>query len=188
MVDMGFRHLIQLSFPRYTIPDRPTFGRCVLPALFEACREEDEGGIGQGRGACCPFHIGHLEWPWRTACLPVTHWTLMEHAVVEESGEEKQEWRSARLQVHAQVLDSTHTAANILEALEAMLTESWPEGDTTTFTRSFIVMDSRVNTLKALHDGDFVGVHCLAHILHLVVRDGPVFSQPSGRTIAGHFN
>lgn len=34
----------------------------------------------------------------------------------------------------------------------------------------FVVTDGAPNMIKALRDGRFVGVPCLAHVLHLVVK------------------
>lgn len=47
--------------------------------------------------------------------------------------------------------------------------EHWLGGHSTRVKRGFIVMDSGANILKAVHDGGFVSIRYVVHVINLVV-------------------
>lgn len=62
------------------------------------------------------------------------------------------------------MLNSSHMAANIREALEDMM-ESWLEYENTTFINGCVIMDNGANMLKAVCYAVFVGIRCIAYIM-----------------------
>uniref|UniRef100_A0A7M4FBM7 BED-type domain-containing protein n=1 Tax=Crocodylus porosus TaxID=8502 RepID=A0A7M4FBM7_CROPO len=184
----GFRQLMALMAPSYQVPTCTTFSRTVVPSLYEACREYLREELRKA-GPQVVLHFTSDIWSSRGgdhAYLSLTgHWC-------DQSGR-----RWALLQ--AEVLDESHTARDIMEAMNHMV-QGWLVGQGE-LTRGFMVTDNGANMVKAVCDANFVGICCVAHRFHLIVRDALEGDRAAGgsasttskliskcRKLAGYFH
>lgn len=154
MEDVGFRSLIQLVFSNYTMHSCTTFNRYMVHSLFQACRDRVKGGTVDKEGHAVHFTSDF----WRrdrgqhSYFSHTAHWWQLEEA--ERSGKSSSVVATYRCALnHAKILNIMHTLANILEAKGCMVTAI------------------AANVFKTGKDGEFVGIHCNAHINHPSYRE-----------------
>ncbi|XP_053307096.1 uncharacterized protein LOC128469301 [Spea bombifrons] len=205
-----FRQLLEALAPHYSLPCRTTFSRNVVPSLYRSCVLLLKNELSKAAG-----HTVHFTFNiWSAASTKHAFISLTAHwwqpQVLEEGGtaaaagtqrvkkgkigSEGQRYRSFLL--HAEVIDEQHTSAHILAALQKILAQWIGPQMGTTVKMGLVVTDGEANMVKAVKDGDFVGLRCAAHILHLVVKAAfPTDGQcrlsklvEKCRKIAGHFH
>lgn len=169
--EVGFRRLLQVASPKYRMPSVATLSRNVVPSLYQACRQRVKEQLARAEGH--PVHFTSDIWSSPSsphAYLSVTaHWWQPQEgrAVGSRTGTGGYKWAL----LHAQVMDQNHTFASILQAINRMA-EAWLNtGAMADVTRGFMVTDDSSGMTKAVNEGRFVGIHCVAHKLHLTVRD-----------------
>ncbi|KAM8971960.1 zinc finger BED domain-containing protein 4-like [Pelodytes ibericus] len=203
-----FKQLMAAVSPQYHLSSRSTFSRRIIPSLYQSCVGVVKEELSKAAGQSVHFTTDLWSAPsGQHAFLSLTaHWwqpgvsheatTSLAPGSSRMGGSasvDQQGYRSFLL--HAEVMDENHTSENILHAIKRMVSH-WvgAEADTNVEV-GFVVTDRAANMLKALRDGNIVGVRCAAHILHLVVKS----SIPDGsnriarvidhcRRIAGHFH
>lgn len=66
------------------------------------------------------------------------------------------------------VLNEDHTAANNLHPLQAVVKQWQHDVGAKVFAENFVT-DNATKTVKAMANGNYVPIRCMAHTLHLVV-------------------
>ncbi|XP_030052870.1 zinc finger BED domain-containing protein 4 [Microcaecilia unicolor] len=197
--NVGFKRLLHLLAPSYTVPNQITFIRHVIPTLYAQCYAQMQAQLAKAEGSIVHFTTDiSISQNATHAYLSLTaHWWQMDEAGVgiSSSGGTPAGYRWALL--HTQVMDQSHTSAYILEAIRGMM-ESWLVDKD--IKKGFFIIGNSSNMIRAVGDGGYKGIQCFAHLLHLVVKDALGLGGKDGdsivlndliercRKIARHFN
>ena len=167
----GFKRLMALVIPYYKLPCHTTLRRRVVPSLYRACRELVLGHLCKAEAQMVHYtsDIWSSEGGAHAYLSLTAHWWAAPgQEATSTSGNEKEGYCWALL--HVQVMDQSHTAVEIMKAINRM-TARWL-ASAPQLTRGFMVMEGGANMVKVVREGGFEGIRCIAHILNLLVKDG----------------
>ncbi|XP_054833482.1 zinc finger BED domain-containing protein 4-like isoform X2 [Eublepharis macularius] len=171
---VGFRRALRYFAPWFTMPSQRTVGRRVLPALNNCVAEMIRNQLAKAQGR--PVHFTANLWSsHQHSFLALTaHWwqpedlwtTRVKSRPREEGPTLPPGYRVVLLQ--ARWMEEDHTGSNVAAVIKAGLREWAPAGDV---VRGYMVTDTSRNMEAALKAVSLEGIVCLAHKLHLVMRD-----------------
>src|SRR5277367_4812600 len=180
--DRGFRGVLRAAEPRYKIPDRTTFSRTVVPRLFEKTTERVKEELKEDMS----FGVAALTFTTDT-------WTSkgMDSYISLTSHYLRKDFTAAYYVLANSPFPTAHTADNILEKLETLMSE-W--NIPSTGFPVYVVSDNARNFRAALSRSKWIPVQCFAHTLQLAILDAKKATSgvenliTSGKAIVGHFN
>ncbi|KAM8972302.1 zinc finger BED domain-containing protein 4-like [Pelodytes ibericus] len=200
-----FKQLIAAVSPQYHLPSCSTFSRRIVPSLYQSCVGVVKRKLSKAAGQSVHFTTDLWSAPsGQHAFLSLTaQWWqpgVSHEATTSLAPGSRRMGGSASVDqqgyrfflLHAEVMDENHTSENFLHAIRRMVSHWLGAEAGTNVEVGFVVTDGAENMLKALGDGNIVGVRCA---LQLVVKS----SIPAGsnriarvidhcRRIAGHFH
>ena len=174
--DDGFRHMIQKFDPRYIPPDRTTFARNHIPALYEREKARVKKEVSSELQY---FAVTTDGWTSRANCSYVS---LTVHYI-------NKSWEMCYHLLETAESTEDHTASSLAAAMKVAL-ERWelkPE------RLSVAVTDNARNISLAIEQLNKLHVGCFAHTLQLGVQKAmelPEMAKVLGRAkiLVSHFN
>ncbi|XP_054844275.1 zinc finger BED domain-containing protein 4-like [Eublepharis macularius] len=174
--DIGFRGLLQEVCPWYSPPARTTLSRTVVPSLYRTVKEYVRAQLSHAAERTVHFTSDIWTCPQsQHEYLSLTaHWWQPDDllggggttsAMQGQMGDRRAGYRHALL--HAEVLEEAHTVANISAGIKRQL-EDWVGRNV---TMGYMVTNSGKNITAAAEQVGLNHISCVAHKLHLVVRD-----------------
>ncbi|XP_053145086.1 zinc finger BED domain-containing protein 4-like [Hemicordylus capensis] len=175
----GFRRILQYLAPEYVIPSRTTFSRNVVPSLYRRCRELVSAEL---RAAPAGTSVHFTTDLWTSVSgmhasflALIAHWWGPESEGTSAgdasgSGAAPTALRHRWAVLHVETMDTRHTTEEVAAVLDRQI-EEWI-GGCPHLSRGFIVTDNGANVTAAVETVmDCVNIRCMAHTLHLTVRD-----------------
>uniref|UniRef100_A0A8D0G2D8 BED-type domain-containing protein n=1 Tax=Sphenodon punctatus TaxID=8508 RepID=A0A8D0G2D8_SPHPU len=156
----GFQEVMSVAVPRWKVPSRVYFAKTAIPELYAIVHKSVRDAMEN-----CEGDAIHLTIDMWTSGQQVKYFSVTAHWVCCNSSG-RLERQHATLALCA--FEKSHTAANILRRLREIKKE-WL--DPLKLVVGCVVTDNEQNIVKAVRDGAFRGVVCMAHCLNLVVRD-----------------
>ncbi|XP_019354625.1 zinc finger BED domain-containing protein 6 [Alligator mississippiensis] len=155
----GFREMMAAAAPRWQVPSRSFFSKRAVPEL---CRAVKASVLQALRG--CKGGRVHLAVDMWTSGQTTDYMSISAHWVSLSN--------SSILRQHATLfmcgLEKQHSARHVLERLQAVIGE-WLTP--LSLSPGFVASDDGQRVRRALREGGFPHVMCLAHCLALVVRE-----------------
>ena len=174
--DDGFRYMLQKFDSRYTPPDRTTFARNYIPALYEKEKVKVRKAISSELQY---FTITTDGWTSRANCnyISLTVYYINKN------------WEMCYYLLETAESLEDHTACNLAAGMQAAF-DRW---DLTTAILSAAVTDNAKNISLAVEQLNWSHVGCFAHTLQLEVQKAmelPEMSRALGRAkrLVSHFN
>jgi len=174
--DPGFRSMLKVFEPRYTIPDRTTFSRHYLPSLYQKQKaiisEQMASGLKDfAITTDCWTSRAHHSFMSLTVHYISIEWKLQSHLL--ETGE----------------ITVEHTAINLSSYLEECL-ERW---NLQSAQVSAVVTDNASNITAAINRLEWLHFGCFSHTLQLGVQKAISLTDVSkafgrARKLVGHFH
>lgn len=144
----GFRKMIQILEPRYTIPSRPHFSEKVIPALYLSTKNDVKLSLSQAKRVAI-------------TCSNQGYVTITSHHI-------DPEWKMKTFVLQTRVLNEAHTGKNIGALLREACME-WNISD----KNPAIITDNARNMLVACAEAQFSPhITCFAHTLNLASQKG----------------
>lgn len=173
--DHGFRQMLQKFDPRYTPPDRTTFARNYIPALYE----QEKARVKKEITELQYFAITTDGWTSRANCSYVT---LTVHYI-------NKNWEMCYHLLETAESTQDHTACNLAAGMKVAF-ERW---ELKAALLSVAVTDNAKNISLAIEQLDWLHVGCFAHTLQLGVQKAmelPEMAKALGRAkrLVSHFN
>ncbi|XP_078497193.1 zinc finger BED domain-containing protein 4-like isoform X1 [Lissotriton helveticus] len=169
---VGFLEFVTTICPKWNVPSRYYFARVAVPALHHDVLELLGKALQQSA-----VHNIHLTTDMWTSCQATNYMCITAHWI-SFSGVKKISAGIDTAEIfndtrrHATVamfaMEKSHTAANILAEFNSKVFE-WlqPRG----LHIGFVATDNGSNVGKAMQDGRYFRVPCLAHCINIVVQD-----------------
>lgn len=180
--DKGFRDLVHLLEPKYSMPSRSTFSRSVIPNLYEDTRRKVEETL------TADFTKGV-----ESVSVTVDCWTsasqdpyvsLTAHYI-------SPEMKLVNQTLECSFFPGSHSGLNIKTKLEDMFCR-WKIPSSVPI---FVVTDNAKNMVAAIQNSQWTHISCAAHSLQLAVHDAHNTQQSSlssvlkkAKSIVGHYN
>ncbi|KAE8277490.1 hypothetical protein D5F01_LYC24564 [Larimichthys crocea] len=145
----GFKYLLEVLEPRYSIPDRKVFSDKLVPALYEKVKMDVVDSMSRAQRVSITVD------GW-TSCATDSYITVTAHYVTEE-------WDLQSHVLQTRVFNASHTGANLAALLQNVLRE-WNITD----KNPALVTDNARNMVVAGAGADVTPhVRCVAHTLNL---------------------
>lgn len=145
----GFRHLLEVLEPRYSIPDRKVFADRIVPALYEKVKVDVVDSMSRAQRVSITVD------GW-TSCATDSYITITAHYVNDE-------WDLQSHVLQTRVFNDSHTGVNLAALLQDVLRE-W----NITEKNPALVTDNARNMLVAGAGAEITPhVRCVAHTLNL---------------------
>ncbi|KAE8301067.1 hypothetical protein D5F01_LYC01220 [Larimichthys crocea] len=145
----GFKYLLEVLEPRYSIPDRKVFSDKLVPALYEKVKMDVVDSMSRAQRVSITVD------GW-TSCATDSYITVTAHYVTEE-------WDLQSHVLQTRVFNASHTGANLAALLQNVLRE-WNITD----KNPALVTDNARNMVVAGAGADLTPhVRCVAHTLNL---------------------
>ncbi|KAM9751080.1 E3 SUMO-protein ligase ZBED1-like [Menidia menidia] len=145
----GFKYLLEVLEPRYSIPDRRVFSDRIVPALYEKVKVDVLSSMGRAKRVSITVD------GW-TSCATDSYITVTAHYVNEE-------WDMQSHVLQTRVFNESHTGVNLAALLQDVLRE-WNLGE----KKPALVTDNARNMLVAGAGAEITPhVRCVAHTLNL---------------------
>ncbi|XP_078514398.1 zinc finger BED domain-containing protein 6-like [Lissotriton helveticus] len=171
---VGFLELVATLCPKWNVPSRYYFARVAVPALHHDVLELIGKALQQSVVHC--IHLTTDMWSSCDAtdfmCI-TAHWISfagvkdkLTSGLRDVAGIFNDTRRHATIAMFG--MDKSHTAENILSDFNDKVFE-WlkPRG----LKIGFVSTDNGSNVVKAMREGHYIRVPCLAHCINLVVQD-----------------
>jgi len=161
----GFRKLLNVVAPRYQLPSRWHFSRTVIPQIYQDVKTKVKETLSniEGKFVHCTSDIWTSKFSTNAYLSLTGHWIECK-----KSPQAIDEHKRVTALLKMEVLNEDHTAANILHHLKAVVKQCQDDVGVK-FSVQCFVTDNATNMVKAMADGNYVHIRCMAHNLHLVV-------------------
>lgn len=146
--NQGFRTMLQVLEPRYTLPLRRYFSETAVPALYSECKDH----ILESLSNTDRVAITCDAW---TSITTESYVTITAHYITDE-------WKLAACVLQTRAMSESHTGANIAELLHNV-SDEWKIRN----KDLVLVSDNASNMAVAAQLGKFSHVRCYAHTLNL---------------------
>lgn len=158
--DKGFKKLMEIAVPGYTVPSRTTFSRRYMPLLYEETRKSIQNTISLDLDSSSSLALTTDGWKSRHGD---NYMSLTIHYV--DKNIVYKHFTLSNQQIHEQ-----HTAVNLRKSLEDILA-SWSIPENT--VPIYIVSDNARNITSAISNNTSGWTHrkCFAHSLQLAIND-----------------
>ncbi|XP_074873033.1 zinc finger BED domain-containing protein 6-like [Carettochelys insculpta] len=168
----GFREMMAVAAPHWQVPSRSFFSRKAVPELCRAVKAAVLQALGGCEGGRVHLAIDMWTCGQSTDYMSVSaHWVSMSN--------------SCTLRQHAALaicgLEQQHSHSHVLERLQAVIRE-WLIP--LSLSSGFVASDDSQSVRRALRDGGFPRVSCLAQCLGLVVREFLHSNEEVARVLA----
>ncbi|XP_041960023.1 zinc finger BED domain-containing protein 4-like isoform X2 [Alosa sapidissima] len=162
----GLLRLLAVTAPRYRVPSPMHFSCTVVPNLYNNIRAKVKKSLLsiEGDVVHCTTDI------WTSKSSTNAYLSLTGHwAGREVTGSESVSHRRVAVLLGLSVINLEHTAASVLEKLQCLIA-AWQREISDRFSVQFFVTDDDAsNAVKAIADGGFGRIRCVACALHSVV-------------------
>jgi len=163
--NQGFRKLLRVVAPHYTLPAGVHFSHKVVPQLHQRVASKVVESLVNAEGGVvhCTADI------WTRKFSPSSYLSLTGHWIVRHmSGGEAVTHERASALLSMKVIDTESTPAEILQHLLGLV-EEWRAVAPRRFTVGFMVTNNTSNMAKVMADSGFEHIRCMAHSIHLIV-------------------
>ncbi|XP_068454296.1 zinc finger BED domain-containing protein 4-like [Clinocottus analis] len=161
----GFRKLMKLVAPHYSLPAGIHFSNKVVPQLHQRVKSKVSESLVNMEGNVVHFTADIWTRKFSTsAYLSLTgHW-FVQHM----SGGGAVMHKRASALLGMKVIDTEYTPAEILQHLLGLV-EEWQAVVPHRFAVGFLVTNNASNMVKAMSSSGFQHIRCMAHSIHLIV-------------------
>ena len=150
----GFRKMVEVLDPRYTLPRRTHFSEVVIPELYRETKTRVQADLEQAMSAALTSD------GW-TSCATESFSTVTAHFI-------NNDWGMVEYVLQTRPMNEAHTASNIADMFRAAI-EEWrlarPAGVQP------MVTDNASNVVLAAREAEFEPhVRCFAHTINLATQ------------------